>query len=183
MECIFQHEIYFILAEMPKEQFNTLQTTLWHSDKKAKDCLKKKFNYNLSHIQAFSRMNVPSGIKHSCLFSYIPKLNVANCPSVNLLLERKCKITAAALDLRLKRGLLQPASVGCAKNMRWESFRTGTTSQGILAHIPWKVNPSDLGTDGGRVYQDLKVSLSLCHLRIKKKKIFIGDWKDIISLD
>lgn len=83
-------------------------------------------------------MIISKGIKGSCLFSQVPKLNVANCPSVNLLPERKCKITAAALDLRLKLGLLQPTSVGCAKNMRWEGFRTGTKSEGSVADIPQK---------------------------------------------
>lgn len=143
---------------------------------------KKHFNYNLSHIQAFSRMNISSGIKGSCLFRHIPKLNVANCPSVSLLPEGNCKFMTAALDLRLKLGLLQPASVGCAKNMRWESFRTRTMSEGILAHIPQKgiLNPLDLGTDARRVYRDLKVSLCLCLLRIK---IFIRDLKDLVSLD
>lgn len=95
-----------------------------------------QFNYNLSHIQAISRINASSGIKGFCLFSHIPKLKVANCPSVNLLPERKCQIMTVTLNTRLKPGLLQPASAGCAKNMRWKSLRTGTKTKGILAPIP-----------------------------------------------
>lgn len=126
-------------------------------------------------------MNISSGIKGSCLFNHVPKLNVANCPSVKFLSERNCKITTVALDLMLNPGLLQPASARCAKNMTWGKLSNWHKDWGHFSSPPQKGKSFGFGNRWKKgLARVLKVSLCL---RLLRMKIFIGDGKDIVSLN